>query len=205
MMLPEDADVARRDPWFVQHPLRAKVVVAVSFVVVVVLHLLVDDVDLSILYVLPVALAALGFGMVVGTVAGLVAVGLTVLAVAVTGESMSAVAWCSHVTPLLLLGFLVGASADRIRQARRAERYALEVAVLQRDAAEVNDSVVQGIAAARWLLESGQVDRAMDVLDDTAASAQALVSRVLGAGSVVPEHMRNPHQVRRRTAPSAGD
>lgn len=205
MVQPVQADVTRRDPWFVQHRSRAKAVVALSFVAVFVLHLVMDDADLTVLYVLPVTLAALGFGMIAGTVAGVVAVGLTVLAVVLTSESMTTVGWCSHIAPLLLLGFLAGASADRIRQARRAERYALEVAMLQRDAAEVNDSVVQGITAARWLLESGQVDRALEVLDDTAASAQELVSRVLGADSVLPHELRNAHQVQRRPTASAGD
>ncbi|MFZ4718277.1 MAG: hypothetical protein ACOYMR_02565 [Ilumatobacteraceae bacterium] len=205
MVHPVDADVTRRDPWFVQHRSRAKAVVALSFVAVFVLHLLTDDADLSVLYVLPVTLAALGFGMVAGIVAGIVAVGLTVLGVALTSESVTVIGWCSHVAPLLLLGFLAGASADRVRQARRAERYAIEVAMLQRDAAEVNDSVVQGITAARWLLESGQVDRALEVLDDTAESAQTLVSRVLGSGSVLPHELRNAHQVQRRPTASAGD
>jgi K+-sensing histidine kinase KdpD len=196
----------RRDPWFVQHPVRAKMVVAASFVAVFVLHLWVGDADAAILYVLPVALAALAFGLLVGTVAGLVAVGLIVLNVVLTGESLPFIAWFSHAAPLLLLGLLAGASADRIRQARIAERYALEVALLQREAAEVNDSVVQGLAAARWLLESGQVDRALDVLDETAQSAQALVSRVLGANGVLADDVRMPQQVvRRHTSPSGGD
>ncbi len=194
----------RRDPWFVQHPLRAKVVVALSFVAVFVLHLTVSNADAAILYVLPVALAALGFGLVVGTVAGLVAVGLTVLGVMLTDESLPFIAWFSHIAPLLLLGLLAGASADRVRQARTAERYANEVALLQREAAEVNDSVVQGVAAARWLLESGQVERALDVLDDTAQSAQALVSRVLGSNSVLGDDVRLPHQVMRRQSSTSG-
>jgi hypothetical protein len=206
-MLEESRALAhRRDPWFVLHPLRAKVVVAVSFVAVFVLHLVAGSADATILYVLPVALAALGFGLLIGTVAGLVAVGLTILGVVISEESLAVWSWCSHAAPLLLLGLLAGASADRIRAARVAEVYALEVALLQREAAEVNDSVVQGLAAARWLLESGQVERALDVLDETAQSAQALVSRVLGAGGVLRDDVRQPLQVvRRRPTASAGD
>ncbi len=105
-----------------------------------------------------------------------------------------------------MLGSLAGASADRIRQARAAERFANEVALLQREAAEVNDSVVQGIAAARWLLDSGQVERALEVLDETALGAQELVSRVLGADSVLSDDVRLPQQVvRRLRSPSVGD
>jgi hypothetical protein len=200
------AVAGRREPWFVQHPVRAKSVVLCSFLVVFTLHLIVGDAEATILYVLPVALAALGFGLFVGTVAGLVAVWLTVAGVLVSSESMTVVAWFSHVVPLLLLGSLAGASADRIRQARAAERYATEVALLQREAAEVNDSVVQGIAAAQWLLDSGRVDRAIEVLDETALRAQELVSRVLGSGSVLTDDVRMPQQVmRRHRAPSGGD
>lgn len=197
---------SRREPWFVQHPVRAKIVVLCSFIAVFALHLIVGDSDATILYVLPVALAALGFGLFVGTVAGFVAVWLIVAGVLVTGETMPFIAWFSHVAPLLLLGSLAGASADRIRQARAAERFANEVALLQREAAEVNDSVVQGIAAARWLLDSGQVERALEVLDETALGAQELVSRVLGADSVLSDDVRLPQQVvRRLRSPSVGD
>jgi hypothetical protein len=71
----------------------------------------------------------------------------------------------------------------------------MSVAVLQRDAAEVNDSVVQGLAATRWLLESGRVEPALEALDETAANAQGLVSRILGRGGVLGDDIRLPHQV----------
>ena len=83
----------RRDPWFVLHPLRAKVVVAVSFIAVFALHLAVGTADAAVLYVLPVALAALGFGLLVGTVAGLVAIGLIAVGVLFTDESLAVVSW----------------------------------------------------------------------------------------------------------------
>ncbi len=90
---------SRREPWFVQHPVRAKIVVLCSFIAVFALHLIVGDSDATILYVLPVALAALGFGLFVGTVAGFVAVWLIVAGVLVTGETMPFIAWFSHVAP----------------------------------------------------------------------------------------------------------
>jgi hypothetical protein len=159
------------------------------------LHLFVADADAAVLYVLPVALAALAFGLRPGTFAGVVASTLMVVGVLVGGQHLTALAWCSHLAPLLLLGSLAGASADRVRDARRAERYAMSVAVLQRDAAEVNDSVVQGLAATRWLLESGRVEPALEALDETAANAQGLVSRILGRGGVLGDDIRLPHQV----------
>jgi hypothetical protein len=189
------SDVRRREPWFTQHPERALVVCVLSVVAIFTLHLFVADADAAVLYVLPVALAALAFGLRPGTLAGVVASGLMVVGVLVGGQHLSVLAWCSHLAPLLLLGSLAGASADRVRDARRAERYAMSVAMLQRDAAEVNDSVVQGLAATRWLLESGRVEPALEALDETAASAQGLVSRILARGGVLADDVRRPQQV----------
>jgi hypothetical protein len=151
------------------------------------------------LYVFPVALVALGFGFRAGAAAGLVAVGLLMTWVVIADESLSPLGWLSRVAPLLLLGTLVGASSDRIRDARRAERYATAVALLQRDAAEINDSVVQGLAATKWLLEAGDVDRAIAVLSETTLTAQELVTRVLGSNSVLSVELRRPQLVMRHS------
>jgi K+-sensing histidine kinase KdpD len=193
-------DVSRREPWFTQRPARALIVCVVSTVAIFVLHLFVADADAAVLYVLPVALAALAFGVRPGTLAGVVAAMMMVVGVLVGHEHLTLLAWCSHLAPLLLLGSLAGASADRVRDARRAERYAMSVAMLQRDAAEVNDSVVQGLAAARWLLESGRVEPALEALDETAASAQGLVSRILGREGVLGDDVRQPLHVMRMSS-----
>ena len=113
----------------------------------------------------------------------------------VSGTTLGPLGWASSVSLILLVGALVGASADRIREARRAERYAYEISLMQRDAAEVNDTVVQSIAAAKWMLEAGQIERAGALLDETATTAQGLVSRVLGAASALTDDVRRPHRV----------
>jgi hypothetical protein len=190
-------DVRRREPWFTQRPGSALAVYVLSTTAIFALHVIAADADASVLYVLPVALAALAFGLRPGTFAGLVASALMVVGVLVRHEHLTVLAWCSHLAPLLLLGSLAGASADRVRDARRAERYAMSVAMLQRDAAEVNDSVVQGLAATRWLLESGRVEPALEALDETAASAQGLVSRILGRGGVLGDDVRMAQRVMR--------
>lgn len=196
-----DLAVSRsREPWFAQRPRLACAVAGVLTLAIFALQLSVDGVDhgISLLYVFPVALVALAFGARAGVVAGVSAIGLVVLWALVTDVALSLMAWVSTVLPLLLLGALVGASSDRIREARRAERYATAVALLQRDAVEINDSIVQGLAAAKWALEAGDVARGLELVEATAVTAQQLVTRVLGSDSVLGAELRQPQLVRRR-------
>lgn len=202
MSSPAVFDASWRDPWYLQHPLRAKVVMTASLLVVFGLHLALDNPDLAILYVLPVGLAALAFGLRLGTVAGVLGVGLLAGGVAARHEHLDAASWAGHVVPLLLLGVLAGVATDRIKDARRAEHFFMEVALLQRDNAEVNDSIIQSLTAARWLIESGQTERAVEAIDEAHQVAQGMVARVLGPDSVLGEQVRRPRQVIRR---SAGD
>jgi signal transduction histidine kinase len=137
------------------------------------------------LYVLPVALLAITFGLRVGIASGVLAVSLLVLWAVTAGENLSAWGWLSRVTPLLLLGALVGESADRIRAAAEAERRAAEVRLLQREAAEINDHVLQQMAAAKWMLEAGRIDDGVDLRVSAMDTAQQLVARMLGPDSVL--------------------
>jgi glucose-6-phosphate-specific signal transduction histidine kinase len=167
------------------------------FAFVFVMRLAVDSIhdSITLLYALPVALLALAFGYRAGVLAGAVTVALLLGWVVISGEDFSLVSTLGLVIPLLLLGALVGASSDRISEARRAERYAYRISLMQRDAAEVNDSVVQGLAVTKWLLEAGEVGRAIELIEQTAEVAQGLVSRVLGADSPLTADVRQPLQV----------
>lgn len=166
---------------------------AVLFVGIILLRWTVGSAEdaISMLYVLPVALLALTFGFRVGVGAGLLAVSLLALWVVTAGESLSALGWLSRATPLLLLGGLVGIAADRIRGAAEAERHAVEVALLQREAAEINDRVLQQMAAAKWMLEAGRTEVGVDILASTMDTAQELVSRMLGPDSVLSADSRS--------------
>ena len=179
-------------PWFWLRPALAVTVSALLFVGIIVLRWSVGDADdaISMLYVLPVALLALSFGLRAGLGAGAFAVGLLVLWVTTAGESLSVFGWLSRAVPPLLLGLLVGAATDRIRDAARTERHAAEVALLQREAAEINDHVLQQMAAAKWLLEAGLTEDGVDLLADTMETAQQLVARMLGPDSVLLEGPR---------------
>lgn len=137
------------------------------------------------LYGLPVALVALGFGFRAGSAAGFAAVGLLAVSNVAADVSLTTLGWVSRVTPLLLLGTLIGASSDRIRAADRAERYAAAVALLQREGAEISDRIFQGLAASKWMLEVGEIERGLVTLEDTMVMAQQLVTRALGSKSVL--------------------
>lgn len=187
MHLPPSLRRHELGPWFWLRPALAAGVAAALFAAVVVLRWTVGTVEdsISMLYVLPVALLAMAFGTRAGVAAGAFAVGLLALWLVTTGESLSTLGWLSRATPLLLLGTLVGAASDRIREAAAAERRAAAVALLQLEAAEINDRVLQQMAAAKWMLEAGRTDAGVDLLASTMDTAQDLVARMLGSGSVL--------------------
>lgn len=189
-------------PWFWLRPALAVTVSVALFAGIIVLRWTMGGAEdaISMLYVLPVALLALTFSRRVGIAAGVLAVALLVLWVVTSGESLSAWGWLSRVVPMLLLGGLVGDAADRIRDAAEAERRNVEVRLLQREAAEINDRVLQQMAAAKWMLEAGRTDDGVDILASTMDTAQELVGRMLGPDSVLApdEHPSEPTSSRTR-------
>lgn len=76
-------------------------------------------------------------------------------------------------------GPLLGNASDRLRLAD-AERRRLEAAaLLQREAIEINDSLVQGMVAAKWSLEAANLEAGLRILDETIGQAQGLVSSLV--------------------------
>ncbi len=150
---------------------------------------------ISMLYTLPVALVGLAFGRSAGLVAGVAAVLLVVLWVVVSGADLSLLGWLSRALPLVLLGALLGDASDRLSRAER-HRLALEAtAQRMRDATEVNDTLVQGMAAAKWALESGRPESGLKTLDDTLRLGHQLVSELLREGDMGVNGHRPPAQV----------
>lgn len=170
-----------RDPWFRRHIGFAATVAGVLYVAVFCLQFFIGrpvDAD-SALYALPVALLASAAGLRAGILAGFTGVGLTVLGAVTQEVELSPVGWASRVLPLLLLGILLGHATDRQRQAE-AERRRLEIAaLLHREAIEVNDSLVQGMAAAKWSLDAGQVEAGKQVLSETIVRGDRMVSGLI--------------------------
>lgn len=170
-----------RDPWFRQHPRHAWLVAGALFAAVLSLRLSAGTpVDAySMLYALPVALVAATSGLRAGACAGLVGVGLTVLWAVVQDVSLTPTGWASRVLPLLLLGVLLGHATDRERRAEVERRRLQAGAMLHREAIEINDTLVQGMSAAKWSLDSGQVDTGKEILEQTVAQGHDLVSGLI--------------------------
>lgn len=168
-------------PWFRRHPVSAVTVAGALFAAVLALRLVAGSPTdaFSMLYALPVALLAGAFGLRAGALAGLGAVGLIVVWAAAEHISLTPTGWMSRVVPLLLLGVLLGLAADQARRAE-AERRRMETsALLHREAIEINDRLVQGLAAARLYFESGDVDTGRRILDETIVQARELVSGLI--------------------------
>jgi hypothetical protein len=168
-------------PWFRDRPALTVGVAAVLFVAVFAVRLLVGDVEdaLNLLYTLPVALVAMAFGRNAGIGAGLLAVVLVGAWVLIDDVDLSPLGWASRVVPLLLLGGLLGDASDRLVMADARQRALEAAAQRHRDATEVNDTLIQGMAAARWALEAGRHESGLRTLTQTLEHGHELVSKLL--------------------------
>lgn len=169
-------------PWFRRQPALAALVIFLLFAAVTVLRMTVGDERdaTTMLYALPVSLAGMSFGRRGGTIAAVVATGLLwAWVVADPDVTLSALGWASRLVPMVLLGVLVGAAADAVEEATDA-RLALAVAdARRRDAAEVNDAIIQRLTVAKWRLEAGAIHAAAELVGEAMGEAQALVAELL--------------------------
>lgn len=174
--------VTEVDPWFVRRPVRSLLTAAVLFVAITAVRFVYGDdlaAGITMLYVLPVCLVALTRGRGAGIVAGAVATGLFVSWVEVEDVAVDAVGYVSRTVPLFLVGYLLGQAADRLRRAHRRRVADEAAAVRHRQAVEVNDLLIQGMVAAKWSFEAGRHEVGLQTLEDTIATGQELVSRLI--------------------------
>lgn len=189
-------------PWFRRQPSLAALVIVVLFAAVTLLRMTVGDERdaTTMLYALPVSLAGMSFGRRGGTVAAVAAAVLLWAWVAADPDvTLSALGWASRIVPMVLLGLLVGAAADAVEEATDT-RLALAVAESRRrDAAEVNDAIIQRLTVAKWRLEAGATDAAAELLGEAMGEAQALVAELL-EGSDLDDRLqvKQPQPVARR-------
>lgn len=168
-------------PWFRNRPALGLWVIGILFLGVFALRITAGTaVDAySMLYVLPIALAATAFGRTAGTLAGLLAIALVLAWALIRDVTLGPSGWASRVIPLLLLGYLLGSAMDRARRAEAARRRTEIAALMHREAIEINDSLIQRMAAAKWALEAGQIESSERILTETMSEAQELVSSLI--------------------------
>ncbi len=169
------------EPWFRRAPTISVIVALLLYAAIFALRLAESEaVDATLLFlVLPIALLAITFGLVAGLIGAVVAIGMMASWAIAEHITLSPVGWATRVVPLLLLGALLGHATDRLRAAEKA-RVALEQSAhWHGQAVEINDSIVQGLVAAKWSLESGKTDAAEVIVAETLDHAQTMVSQLL--------------------------
>jgi hypothetical protein len=173
--------LASSDAWFRRRPPLTWAIVVAMFAAIFALRLWSGRVEdaYSMLFVFPVALVAVAFGRLAGTSAGVVAVLLIVVWAVARDVSLTPAGWASRVLPILLLGLLLGDATDRLRLVEAERRRLESAALLHRDAIEINDSLVQGMVAAKWSLEAGDVETGLNTLNATISQAHELVSGLI--------------------------
>ena len=168
-------------PWFRRWPRAAVWLAGALFAAVLAVRLVEPspEVPVGLLYCLPVALLAVAFGRTAGLVGGAASI-LTTSAWALgAGADYGALSWTARTVPLLLLGGLLGDATDRLVRSEALARREAAAARSAREAVELNDSVVQGLAAAKWALEAGRADRALEIVAETLEASQQMVSDLL--------------------------
>lgn len=196
MAIPAAAQTRSPAPWFREQPRWTVAVAGLLYVAVFTLRVIVGSPTdaVNMLYALPIALVALAFGRRAGIGAGVLAVALVAIWAVMSDADLTTLGWASRVTPLLLLGGLLGDASDRLAEADRRER-AFEAATQRhRDATEVNDTLVQGMAAAKWSLEAGRHDAALQMLDETLTLGHQLVSKLMREADMGVDGHRPPRR-----------
>lgn len=137
------------------------------------------EVPVGLLYCLPVALLAVAFGRTAGLLAGALGILATSAWAVLAGAEYGALSWTARTVPLLLLGGLLGDAMDRLVRSEALARREHAAALRAREAVELNDTVVQGLAAAKWALEAGRSDRGLEIVSETLDISQRMVSKLL--------------------------
>jgi glucose-6-phosphate-specific signal transduction histidine kinase len=183
--------VGQLGPWF-RHRRRLAIWVGAGFGAAIGAMGLLAPGDRTALFAvlaLPTALLAVTFGTKGGIAAGVAAAVVCGGWVAVhSGDDLGIGMWAGA-GPLLVLGALLGQAVDGLdaseKEARKAEeiRFSLERAAdHRREAVEINDTLVQSAAIAKWALEAGDVERALAILEETVDTGQRLVTALINGG-----------------------
>jgi hypothetical protein len=141
---------------------------------------------ITALYVLPIALLCVTFGLRGGVVGAVVGVALLAFWVVSEDPGFTASEWITRIIPLVAMGLLLGHAWDQLRRAAEVRRERELALVRHRQAVEINDTLIQGMAAAKWALEVGQLESAAATLDQTIRLGQQLVSGLIRDADMGP-------------------
>ena len=176
-------------PWYRSHSYAAMLIATGLFAGVSVAGYFSDGSGeaIDILYSLPVALLAMSFGLLGGLVGAAAGFSLfTIFQLADGVGDIDATGWIARAAGLLLLGVLLGRATDQIKAgelrtlAEQEQRRLLqETAHRQVEALEISDSILQHLAAAKWMVERGEDKDAIDILTSTLVTGQRMVAELL--------------------------
>ena len=187
----EMADGRRAWPWYRLHPGNAIVMAVGLFVVISVLQWFNDGSGqaVAVLYVLPIALLAVTLGErggLTGATVGFVL--FAVFEIVHSSGDIDATGWVVRAVAMFLLGVLLGRATDKTTASERAalaeeERrcHAEEANHRYTEALEINDSLIQQIVAAKWMVEQGQPKGAAELLTVAIARGERMVTGLLPA------------------------
>lgn len=197
------------EPWFRAHPRLAAAVTAITTAGVLLFQSLgarpSDGVDL--LYVLPIGLAAVTFGIWggLGAAAGAY-LAFATFATFSGADHVEIDGWVTRAVAMFLLGGLLGLASDQTARAMELalthQRKRMVVEEQNRrygEAMEFSDSILQHVAAAKWAVERGDLDTATHLLTLAVSSGQDLLKELLPPRSATTPLTDGPQ------GPPAGD
>ena len=176
-------------PWYRLRPRVALVVASGLFAAVVAAETLDTRASdaIALMYVLPIALMAVSYGLRGGLVAAAAGyVAFSVFALTTTSGYLGVDGWLSRAAAMFLLGGLLGHATDRSERASALaldqQRLRLLIEEQNRrygEGIEISDSILQYVAAARWRIEQGRHEEAAALLGAALARGQKMVGQLL--------------------------
>lgn len=191
-----NADGRRTWPWYRLQPGRAIVTAIGLFVAVSVLEWFNDSSGqaIAVLYVLPIALLAVTLGErggLTGATAGFVL--FAVFEIEHSSGDIDVTGWIVRAVAMFLLGGLLGRATDQTIASERAalaeeERrcHVEEANHRYAEALEINDSLLQQIVVAKWMVEQDQPKQAAELLTEAIATGERMVAGLLPARVFTP-------------------
>ena len=189
VFLAETSSGDRTSPWYRLRPTTAVVVAVGLFATVSLLQWFNDSSGqaIAVLYVLPIALLSVTLGARGGLTAA--TAGFVLFALFEIFHSVGdidATGWGVRAVAMFLLGGLLGHATDRTMASEQMaideqqKCWQLEEANRRyAEAVEINDSLIQEMVAAKWMVEQGRNDQAAEVLSATIATGERMVVELL--------------------------